>query len=219
MTIEKLQYITQDHPSKSHSELAFEACSYGIRWIQLRMKQASDAEWAEQALECKKICEKFDAVLIINDNVDIAARVMAHGVHLGKLDLPPEEARKTLGKNSIIGGTANAAEDIVALVKAGVNYIGLGPFRHTETKKNLSPVLGSEGYQNILQTHNSGIPFIAIGGITPNDIEVLLNTGIYGIAVSGSITNAKDKKQTIESFLAQLKTKNHKQDATSNYSR
>ncbi len=202
--ISRLHYITQDIPNFTHYELAEEACKGGACWIQLRIKSSSYNDWEDVAFKTKEVCNNYNAKLIINDNVEIAKTVNADGVHLGKNDMSPAEARKILGDDFIIGGTANTFEDVERLSRTGVDYIGVGPFRYTTTKQKLSPTLGLEGYQSILnkcRDVNIKIPIIAIGGIQPDDISGLLQTGIYGIAVSSAINLAKDKTLMTKQFL------------------
>jgi thiamine-phosphate pyrophosphorylase len=142
--------------------------------------------------------------LIINDNVTIAKEIGADGVHLGKNDMHPTEAREILGGEAIIGGTANTIEDVVQLSGSGVNYIGLGPYRFTTTKDKLSPILGLEGYMKIMrevQMMSIDIPIIAIGGIVPGDVAALMETGIYGVAVSSAINQSIDKHSVIKEFI------------------
>lgn len=208
--ISKLHYITQAVNGKSHAKAAEEACAAGADWVQLRVKNQPDALWKEEALQTKVICQKYGSTFIINDNVALAAEVGADGVHLGKTDMSPAEARKLLGKGKIIGGTANTFEDVQRLVAQGVNYIGLGPFRFTSTKDNLSPILGLEGYKSILQQCHSAdisVPVIAIGGITTTDVAPLLAAGVYGVAVSSAINLARDKEQAVNEFKQKLNEK------------
>jgi len=144
------------------------------------------------AKEARIICDLYDAQLIINDNVEVALHCDADGIHLGKTDMNPHEARKIMGCDKIIGGTANTIEDVQNLINIGIDYIGLGPFQFTETKKNLNPVLGLNGYKEIIQkldATSDGFPIIAVGGIDLEDVESLINTGVYGVAVSATITN------------------------------
>lgn len=172
------------------------ACAAGIRWIQLRMKLASDEEMRETAVEAKKICNRYDCLFLINDRVEIAASVGADGVHLGKQDMSVGMARRRLGPDRIIGGTANTLEDIREHCRQGADYIGLGPYRYTKTKKNLSPVLGLGGYQRIvdqLVREGIDIPVVAIGGIGTGDVAGLLDVGVYGVAFSGMLVHAADK--------------------------
>ena len=131
----------------------------------------------------------FQAKLIINDHYKIAKEIKADGVHLGKTDECPLKVRAFLGASFIIGGTANTLEDCQILLDKKVDYIGLGPYQFTKTKKNLSPVLGIEGYKILLEELQTKTPIIAIGGIALEDISKIINTGIYGIAVSGAITH------------------------------
>ncbi len=205
--ISKLHYITQEINGKTHVQLAEEACIAGLSWIQLRVKNKTEREWKEIALETLAVCRKYNAKLIVNDSVDLAKEIGADGVHLGKQDISTEEARKILGNNFIIGGTANTFEDIKMHAATGVDYIGLGPFRFTATKEKLSPVLGLDEYTTIMQQCKSekiNVPVIAIGGISASDVEEIFNTGIYGIAVAGAIAFSKDKAETINEFLSQI---------------
>ncbi len=192
--IEKLQYITQETATLSHIDCVREACIAGVKWVQLRVKNKSNEEYLEIEKEAKIICDLYDVILIINDNVDIANEINAHGVHLGKTDMYISEARSILGEDAIIGGTANTLKDVERLIEQKANYIGLGPYSKTETKNNLSPVLGLSGYSELLNELKmfyalSETPIIAIGGIDMYDIEPILSTGIYGVAVSGLLTD------------------------------
>src|ERR1051326_6502388 len=202
--ISKLHYITQRIGEQDHDVLAARACAAGVRWVQLRVKNSRDDEWKEVAMRTKRVCEKFSATFIINDNVELAKEVNADGVHLGKEDMDPLEARKMLGTQFIIGGTANTFEDVQRIAEAKVDYVGLGPFRFTTTKEKLSPVLGLEGYGNILKKMceaGINIPDIAIGGITPRDTHGLLSVGVHGIAVSSAINASSDHRNTVKDFL------------------
>ena len=179
----------------------------GCRLIQLRMKDAPTEEVEKIAIQAKELCKENDAQLYIDDHVEVCKNINATGVHLGKLDMPPSQARQMLGGDFIIGGTANTFEDIVNLHNQGIDYIGLGPFRFTTTKKNLSPILGLEGYRSILsRCKKEGIflPIIAIGGITIDDIPGILETGISVIALSSTILNADDPITETRNIINQL---------------
>ena len=189
-----VQFITHYTEKYSYLDSVRIALEGGCRWIQLRMKDASPEEILPIAEEALAMCREYYATFIIDDHVELAKQIKADGVHLGKLDMPIAEARRILGKDFLIGGTANTFEDVLAHYQAGADYIGCGPFRFTTTKKNLSPVLGLEGYHHIvLQMKEAGIhlPIVAIGGITKEDIPSLMKTGITGIALSGSILRAE----------------------------
>ena len=204
--ISRFHYLTQDLPNLSHQELAEIVCRNGIRWIQLRVKDKEFNEHLQIAKEVKTICDQFQTTLIINDNVEICKIINADGVHLGKNDMPVAEARKILGYSKIVGGTANTLEDILQLQKDGVDYVGLGPYKFTQTKKNLSTILGLDGYSQIIKfsTHQIKIPIIAIGGIQLEDVQSLINAGVYGIAVSSAINLTEDKESVIKDFLSFL---------------
>ena len=203
--ISHLHYLTQDDiPGMTHALLAEEACLGGIDWIQLRTKNKSEKRWEAVALSVQKITQKNGAKLIINDNVKLALKIKAEGVHLGKEDMSPIEARKILGNEFIIGGTANKEEDILRLVDAGVDYIGLGPFRFTTTKKNLSPVLATEELKRLIQLQNE-IPVILIGGIELHHIIGISDLGAYGIAVSSAINASKNPAEAAIFFAAETK--------------
>ena len=122
--------------------------------------------------------------------------------------MPVAQARQFLGKNYIIGGTANTFEDVMLHYRSGADYIGCGPFRFTTTKQKLSPTLGLEGYRNIIQQMteaNIHIPIVALGGITRYDISDILATGVQGIALSGTILNSNDPILETKNILQILK--------------
>jgi len=207
MQISTLHYITNTIEGKTHPQLVEEACVAGVDWIQLRVKKTGYSQWKQIALEAQEICKSYKVTFIINDNVKLCKEIKADGVHLGKMDIPPHEARKLLGNSCIIGGTANTFYDIEKLVAQEVDYIGLGPYRFTTTKDNLSPILGIEGYKEIIKSctlANINIPIIAIGGIVPADTLKLKEAGIYGIAVSSAITDALDKSEIVANFKKDL---------------
>ena len=191
----QVQFITHYTETISYLESARIALEGGCRWIQLRMKDATDEEVEPVAREVQTLCRDFGAYFVLDDRVELVKRLHTDGVHLGKLDMPVDEARAYLGPEFIIGGTANTFDDVQRLHRAGADYIGCGPFRYTTTKKNLAPILGLEGYRNILsQMEERGInlPVVGIGGIGADDISDLKATGLNGIALSGSILRAQD---------------------------
>jgi len=198
-----LQYISQGNTTEEHIQNIQKVCKAGVRWVQLRLKDTDMATYLHAAIEVRNICDQFGAIMIVNDNIDVAKIAMADGVHLGLNDANPKEARVALGDNFIIGGTANTIKDCLQHINDGVDYIGLGPFRHTTTKKKLSPVLELEGYHKIiseLRIQNNEVPVVGIGGITEQDIPQIMETGIFGIAVSGMLTNKEDLKEKIKSI-------------------
>lgn len=195
MVIDKLHYISQAPEQGSHLTAIEKVLCSGGKWIQLRVKEQSEEAVLELALEANRLCLEYGAKLIVNDYPRVALKSGAYGVHLGLDDMPVPEARVILGKDKCIGGTANTFEDVQRRAAEGVDYIGLGPFRFTTTKKNLSPILGMEGYISIIRQMNEAgisIPVIAIGGIDLPDIEPIFEIGIHGIAVSGLLTREND---------------------------
>lgn len=177
----------------------------GCRWVQLRVKNATINELRPMALEAQRMCREAGATFIIDDQVALVKEIGADGVHLGKNDMPVAEARKVLGPDFIIGGTANTFDDVRMHYEAGANYIGCGPFRFTTTKEKLSPVLGLEGYRSIVsQMREEGIilPIVAIGGITADDIPDIMKTGVTGIALSGTVLRAEDPIQEMQRLQA-----------------
>ena len=192
--IAPFQFITHQNCHYSYTNGARMALAGGCRWIQLRMKNADDNVFLSTGRAIKELCRN-NAVLIVDDRVDLVEPLDADGVHLGKSDMPLAEARQRLGPNRIIGATANSLDDILRATQAGADYIGCGPFRFTTTKQNLAPVLGLEGYKQIIKEMRKlriNVPLVAVGGITAADIPLILQTGVEGIALSGAILNAPD---------------------------
>lgn len=201
----ELQFITHFTEKYSYYDSARMALEGGCRWIQLRMKDASPEEVEQEALRVQALCRTYHATFIIDDHVKLVKKLHADGVHLGKHDMPVAEARRLLGNGFIIGGTANTFDDVKMHYEAGADYIGCGPFRFTTTKKNLSPILGLEGYRRIVsQMKEAGInlPIVAIGGITREDIPAILQTGVTGVALSGTILRADNPAEETRRILA-----------------
>ena len=199
-----IQFITHSNNRYGYVDGARLALEGGCRWVQLRMKEATEAEFMAAAAEIGRLCKEHGATFVLDDHVEWVEKTGADGVHLGKNDMPIDEARKILGNDKIIGGTANTFEDVERLYRQGANYIGCGPFRFTTTKKNLSPVLGLEGYLHIvdqMKSHGINLPIVAIGGILESDIKSILATGVSGIAVSGGILNAENPVEEMQRFL------------------
>lgn len=200
--IPKLHYISQGKTVDEHVENIHKACSAGAELAQLRLKNIKTNTVLKTAEKAREITAHFQTRLIINDYYQVAKEVKADGVHLGQNDTCPLTARKHLYSWQIIGGTANTLEQAETLLDKKVDYIGMGPYRFTLTKANLSPVLGLAGYTAILEELNTQVPIIAIGGITIEDVPEILKTGVYGIAASGEITTnfnrIKDFKKLLQ---------------------
>jgi thiamine-phosphate diphosphorylase len=199
--IDKLQFISNQTKDISHLESIRLALEAGCQWIQLRMKNESPENILKTALEAKILTDNYQSKLIINDFPLIAKEVGAYGLHLGLNDMSIPDARKIVGNEMIIGGTANTLEDILNRIHEGADYVGLGPFRFTSTKQNLSPIVGLEGYRFLLGTLKElgySIPVIAIGGINAEDIAAIKQTGVHGVAMSGSIIGAVNRKDLVQ---------------------
>lgn len=202
-----IQFITHSNTRYGYVEGARLALEGGCRWIQLRMKDAQEVDFLLAAKQIGAMCKEYGATFILDDHVEWVGITGADGVHLGKNDMPVDEARNQLGANRIIGGTANTFEDVERLWRQGANYIGCGPYRFTTTKKNLSPVLGLDGYRHIIsqmKAHDINLPVVAIGGILQPDIKDIMATAVSGIAVSGAILNAENPVEEMKSFIDSL---------------
>lgn len=219
----RLQFISHQNEKLGYLDGIREALAGGCKWIQLRMKGATDDEVRPIALQVKEWCREQQATFLIDDRVALVKELQIDGVHLGKNDMPIAEARKILGDGFIIGGTANTFEDVKAHYEAGADYIGCGPFRFTTTKEKLSPILGLEGYREIIHRMKGNncagmkgnncadmkgesidIPLVAIGGITKEDIPEIMKTGVNGIALSGCILHAENPAEETRKILALL---------------
>ena len=197
----KLQYISQGSTPEEQFYNINSTLDAGCKWIQLCFKNCEKKQLINLTEKIKKLCSLYNSTLIINDNVDIAKIVDIHGVHLGLKDMPVRTAREILGEDKIIGGTANTLIDVLTRINEGCNYIGIGPYRFTTTKEKLSPILGLDGINRIMNTltiEQRNVPVYAIGGIQHGDIDDILKTGVYGVAISGLITLSNNKKETIE---------------------
>ena len=197
--LHKLQYISQGTTPNEHLINIEAALDAGIKLIQLRLKNISDVLYIDYANKAKELCDKYEALLIINDNATVAKHSYADALHLGLDDMNVLEAKKII-PNKLIGGTANTFEHIQQRCAEKVDYIGLGPYQFTSTKKKLSPILGIEGYQNIIhemKKENLTTPIYAIGGVELKDIEAIINIGVHGIAVSGLITHSDNKEKLV----------------------
>lgn len=193
--MKQVQFITHKNDRFSYIDGARMALEGGCRWIQLRMKDATDDEVREAADVIQPLCREHEAIFLLDDRVELAKELKADGVHLGRNDMPVSEARRVLGEEFIIGGTANTFEDVERLWREGADYIGCGPFRFTTTKANLSPLLGLDGYRSIITRMEAAgidLPVVAIGGILRDDIPAVMATGVHGIALSGAVLDAEN---------------------------
>lgn len=200
----RTMFISHQNSNFDYVSGCKEALRGGIRFVQLRMKDASDDDVLAIAKILRPECDKYAALLTVDDRINLLETGLFDGVHLGKNDMPIAEAKKLTGNNFLLGATCNTADDVFAAIADGADYIGMGPFRFTTTKKNLSAILGLEGYSNImqkLQSRGLKMPIYAIGGITVDDLENIKQTGIYGVAISSVILESQKPNDTIKQIL------------------
>ncbi len=187
-SIPRLQYISQGSTETDQLAGIQRVLDAGIKWVQVRWKEADQSELSNLLEIVKPLCQSYDAYLCINDQVELAKEFEADALHLGLNDSPIAEARAILGSNTLIGGTANNFQYIKQRIEERVDYIGLGPLRFTSTKKSLSPILGYQGYEeifeNIRMQELSCPPIFAIGGVEWEDTDILQHLGLYGFAAS-----------------------------------
>lgn len=199
-----LQFITHPTEALDVVEGARVALEGGCRWIQLRHKEADTETLLDEGSRIAALCREVGATFIVDDHVELVAKLGADGVHLGQNDMPVADARRILGPAKIIGATANTFDTLFEAARAGADYAGVGPFRFTSTKKNLAPTLGLEGYDNIMgESRRNGvrIPVVAIGGIVPADIPAILRTGVSGVAISSTILGSPDPVATTREII------------------
>ena len=191
MNLPHLFCLTSDRIKISHSQQVLEFCKAGVRLIQIRSKKLSMKEFLSEAQTSVEICQYFEARLIINDSVEIANSVNAHGVHLGINDMDISKARDLLGDTKLIGYTIHSSEEITRDVVGNANYIGMGPYRNSKTKTDLTPVLSSNDYQFMIQRFDP-TPVYIIGGMDLDDIILSKELGNHGIAVCSSLSKGKN---------------------------
>ena len=202
--ISKFHYLTQDLPHRSHVEQTEIACKAGANWIQYRCLSKSDEDLISELHQVASICDDWGATLILTDHYHLLDKVDAQGVHLENMNADFKEIRKIISDEKTLGASANSIEDILRAYASGVvDYIGCGPFAHTDTKPNDYPLLGVEGYKSIfqkMQHDHIDIPVLAVGGVAESDVEALLSTGIYGIAVSAAVNLAEEPGVAVKGF-------------------
>lgn len=202
--MKQIQFITHRNERYGYVDGARMALEGGCQWIQLRMKGATDEEVAEVAAQIQPMCRAKEAILIIDDRVELAKELKADGVHLGRNDMPVNKARAVLGEEFIIGATANTFDEIDLKYRLGADYIGCGPFRFTTTKENLAPTIGLDGYRHIMRLVSQNhiyLPVVAIGGIRSEDVADIMKTGVDGVAISSAILDAPDPVAEMKKFV------------------
>jgi len=198
--ISKFHYLTQDLPNRSHVEQATIACSAGANWLQYRCLTKTDDDLIGEINQIADICDEWGMTLILTNHYHLLGEVDAQGVHIEDFDADFAAIRAHIGEDKTLGASATNIESLLRVQATGVvDYCGYGPFAHTDTKPNNKPLLGFEGYRE-LKKHAVEIPAIAVGGIQLSDVDHLLETGIYGIAVSAAINLAPDPGRALKEF-------------------
>ncbi|WP_430809423.1 MULTISPECIES: thiamine phosphate synthase [unclassified Carboxylicivirga] len=191
--ISRLHYITTPC-NYSYMEQIKAIVLGGGNWVQLRMPEASLKEKEQVTIEALRFCMDNGATLIIDNNVELAAKLGADGVHLDMKDMQPNKAREILGPQAILGASANSFAEVQQLHEAGLDYIHLGPHRIDPTKSTQDAPLSVEEYQSILsQCKAAGIttPIIAFGGLVPDDVKPLFDIGIHGVAFDSYLAQSE----------------------------
>lgn len=206
-TLPRLQFITGSNPRLPHADEVRQVCEAGVRFIQFREKHASVEGTKRMAETALAVAQLYDALFIVNDYLEVAEAIGAHGVHVGYDDASPAEAREKLGSQAIIGGTGNTFDHVQQLYQQGVDYMGIGPFRHTDTKDQLKPLLGLKGYETLSQKmQETGIntPVYAVGGLMAEDVSLIQESGVSGVAVSSAIGATRDLEAAAKTFLQEI---------------
>ena len=189
-------FITDSGFGRSHEELAEMALRAGIRVIQFREKKKSTREMYEIAKRLRRITREYDAILIINDRVDLALAVDADGVHVGQDDLPPEVVREIF--DGIVGVSAHTVEE-AKRAERYADYLGVGPVFRTRTKEDAREPIGIEGLRRIVEAVS--IPVVAIGAINRDNVLEVLKTGVAGVAVISAIAGAENPEEEAKNLL------------------
>jgi thiamine-phosphate pyrophosphorylase len=177
----------------THLELTKLAINGGADTIQFRQKEGSTRELIKTATEMRRLCAAKGATFIVNDRIDVALAARADGVHLGQDDFPIPLARKLLGKNRIIGGSAATPEEVEKCIRDGADYVGFGPIYPTGSKDDAGPVSGIDILKRIVES--TPVPVIAIGGIDQSNASHVMGAGAHGIAVISAVCCQEDPKE------------------------
>jgi len=206
--IEKFQYITHDIPHLSHIEQAQQACEAGAKWIQYRCLSKTDEELLQDINAIAEICDDWGSTLIVTDHVHLNGKADIQGFHIEDMDADFIALRKLVGNDITLGGSANTIENLIRLASEGADYAGYGPYAVSETKANNYALIDIQAYNHTvreLQNKAIELPLLAVGGIKIYDVEALMQTGIYGIAVSGAINFADDFIEAYQDFYSLVK--------------
>lgn len=201
--IEKLQFITHDLPALTHIDQARIACESGAKWVQYRCLTKTDEALLEDIQAIAACCDDWGATLIVTNHIHLKGKADIQGFHIEDMEADFRAIRKQVGDDITLGGSSNTVEGLIRLAGEGADYAGCGPFSVTTTKPNNSPLLGVAGYAKVaavLQEKGITLPVVAVGGIRLTDVEAILNTGIFGIAVSSAINQAESMSEAYHQF-------------------
>lgn len=199
----RLYLVTNRYQDSVESFLAKveTACRSGVTIVQLREKNLTTNQYYQLAKKVKEITDTYQVPLIIDDRLDICLAVDAAGLHIGDDELPVSVARQVLGPDKILGVTAKTVKRALEAEEGGANYLGTGAIFPTTTKEN-APITLISTLKTICQ--RVAIPVVAIGGLTSDNIEQLIGTGIAGVAVVRDLMQAEDIEAKTQAFLTKL---------------
>jgi thiamine-phosphate pyrophosphorylase len=206
--IEKLQFISHDLDTLSHIQQAQIACEAGSKWIQYRCLTKTDDELLKDIQVIADICDDWGATLIVTDHVHLNGKADIQGFHIEDMDADFIALREQLGESVTIGGSSNTIGGLIRLAHEGVDYAGFGPFSVTTTKPNNAELLGVEGYaagMQKLRDMQIDLPVMAVGGVTLDDVDALMATGVFGIAASAAINQSADMATAYRGFYDKLR--------------
>ncbi|WP_276089363.1 thiamine phosphate synthase [Pedobacter sp. JY14-1] len=201
--IEKLHFITHDLPGLSHIQQAGTACQAGAKWIQYRCLSKTDEALLEDIRQIADICDDWGTTLIVTDHIHLLGQADIQGFHIEDMQADFKAIRRQVGEDITLGGSSNTLEGLLRLAAEGADYAGYGPFSETATKPNDYPHISAEGYRKAveqLQDLGLQLPILAVGGVTEKDIDLLMSTGVHGIAVSAAINLAPDSAAAYRAF-------------------
>ena len=201
--IEKLHFITHDIPQHSHIEQVEIACQAGAKWIQYRCLTKGDEELLADINVIGEICDDWGTTLIVTDHIHLKGKGDIQGFHFENLNADFLALRKELGDGFTLGGSANTLEHLIRLAKEGADYAGFGPFKVSTTKPNDFGLIDLESYSKAvkeLERLNIEMPILAVGGINLADVRPLLNSAVYGIAVSSAVNQAENMNAAFQYF-------------------
>jgi thiamine-phosphate pyrophosphorylase len=186
----------------SHEELTRLAVAGGADTIQFRQKTGATRDMIQAAQRMRRLCEEEGVTFVVNDRIDVAMAVAAHGVHLGQNDFPIPLAREILGPNVIIGGSAATMDEALICLSEGADYVGFGPVFPTGSKDDAGPVSGPEILGEVVRA--IPLPVIAIGGVSAENTGDIMKTGARGIAVISAVCCQKDPEGATRALYAAL---------------